>query len=63
MRKGTPPLPVLNKLKLNENNLSVLEVPRGFATSIQQYSNGDRICVLADFEIGVTDDEGLRWDL
>ena len=57
------PLPVINKFKLNENNLNVLEVPPGFATSIQQYSNGDRICVFADFEIGVSDDEDLRWGL
>ena len=57
------PLPVINKFKLNENNLNVLEVPPGFATSIQQYSNGDRICVFADYEIGVSDDEDLRWEL
>ena len=57
------PFPVIKTFKLNENNLNVLEVPPGFATSIQQYSNGDRICVFADFEIGVSDDEDLRWDL
>jgi dTDP-4-dehydrorhamnose 3,5-epimerase-like enzyme len=57
------PLPVVNKFKLNENNLNILEVPPGFATSIQQSSNGDRICVFADFEIGVSYDEDLRWDL
>jgi dTDP-4-dehydrorhamnose 3,5-epimerase-like enzyme len=56
-------LPAVNIFKLSENNFNVLEVPPGFATSIRQYSNGDRICVLADFKIGVSDDEDLRWDL
>jgi hypothetical protein len=45
---------------LDENNLNVLEVPPGFATSLKQDSNGDRICVFADNEIGVSDDEDLR---
>ena len=57
------PLPVINTFKLNEDNLNVLEVPPGFATSIKQYSNGDRICVFSDYEIGVSDDEDLRWEL
>ena len=57
------PLPAINTFKLNENNLNVLVVPPGFATSIKQYSNGDRICVFADYEIGVGDDEDLRWKL
>ena len=57
------PLPVINTFKLNEDNLNVLEVPPGFATSIKQYSNGDRICVFADYEIGVSDDEDLRCEL
>ena len=57
------PLPVINTFKLNEDNLNVLEVPPGFATSIKQYSNGDRICVFADYGIGVSDDEDLRWEL
>ena len=55
--------PVINTFKLNENNLNVLEVPPGFATSIKQYSNGDRICVFADYERGASNDEGLRWEL
>ena len=55
--------PVINTFKLNDDNLNVLEVPPGFATSIKQYSNGDRICVFADYEIGVSDDEDLRWEL
>ena len=57
------PLPVINTFKLNEDNLNVLEVPPGFATSIKQYSNGDRICVFANYEIGVSNDEDLRWEL
>ena len=55
--------PVVNSFKLNDNNLDVLEVPPGFATSIKQYSNGDRICVFADYELGLSGDEDLRWDL
>ena len=54
---------VINTFKLNDNNLDVLKVPPGFATSIKQYSNGDRICVFADYELGLSGDEGLRWDL
>ena len=54
---------VINTFKLNNNNLDVLEVPPGFATSIKQYSNGDRICVFADYELGLSGDEDLRWDL
>jgi len=57
------PIPVVNKFELNVNNLNVLEVPPGFATSIQQYSNGDRICVYADYQLGVSGDEDLRWGL
>ena len=57
------PLPVINTFKLNEDNLNILEVPPGFATSIKQYSNGDRICVYADYHLGVSGDEDLRWDL
>ena len=57
------PSPIIKTFKLNEDNLNVLEVPPGFATSIKQYSNGDRICVFADYEIGVSDDEDLRWEL
>ena len=57
------PSPVIKTFKLNEDNLNVLEVPPGFATSIKQYSNGDRICVYADYQLGVSGDEDLRWDL
>lgn len=57
------PSPVINTFKLNEDNLNILEVPPGFATSIKQYSNGDRICVYADYQLGVSGDEDLRWDL
>ena len=53
----------INSFKLNDNNLDILEVPPGFATSIKQYSNGDRICVFADYELGLSGDEDLRWDL
>ena len=56
-------LPVIKTFKLNEDNLNILEVPPGFATSIKQYSNGDRICVYADYRLGVSGDEDLRWDL
>ncbi len=55
--------PMIKTFELNENNLNVLEVPPGYATSIQQYSKGDRILVYADFELGVSGDEELRWDL
>lgn len=57
------PSPKVKTFKLNENNLNILKVPPGFATSIKQYSNGDRISVFADYEIGVSGDEDLRWDL
>ena len=57
------PLPLINTFKLNEDNLNILVVPPGVATSIKQYSNGDRICVFADYELGVSGDEGLRWDI
>ena len=56
-------LPVVKTFKLNEDNLNVLEVPPGFATSIKQFSNGDRICVFADYYLGISGDEDLRWDL
>lgn len=61
--ENSHPSPELKTFILNEDNLNVLEVPPGFATSIKQYSNGDRICVFADYEIGVSGDENLRWDL
>jgi len=56
-------LPVVNTFKLNENSLDLLVVPPGFATSIKQYSNGDRIHVFSDYEIGVSGDEDLRWNI
>lgn len=57
------PIPFINTFKLKEDKLNVLKVPPGFATSVQQHSNGDRICVFADYELGVCDDEDLRWEL
>ena len=57
------PSPIIKTFKLNEDNLNVLEVPPGNATSIKQYSNGDRICVFADYHLGLSNDENLRWDL
>lgn len=56
-------LSLINTFILSEGNLDILKVPPGFATSIKQYSNGDKICVFADFKLGVTDDEYLRWNL
>jgi dTDP-4-dehydrorhamnose 3,5-epimerase-like enzyme len=56
-------LSLINSFILSEGNLDILKVPPGFATSIKQYSNGDKICVFADFKLGVTDDEYLRWNL
>ena len=57
------PSPIIKTFKLNEDNLNVLEVPHGNATSIKQYSNGDRICVFADYHLGLSNDEDLRSDL
>ena len=56
-------LPVVNTFKLNEDSLDVLVVPPGFATSIKQYSNGDRVHVFSDYELGVSGDEDLRWNI
>lgn len=61
--ENSNPSPNVNTFKLSEDNLNILEVPPGFATSIKQYLNGDRICVFADYELGESDDENLRWDL
>lgn len=58
----TIPSPIIKTFKLNEDNLNVLEVPPGYATSIKQYSNGDRICVYADYPLGASGDD-LRWKL
>jgi len=55
--------PIINTFKLNENDLNVLEVPPGYATSIKQLSNGARVCVFADFMLNVSGDENLRWEL
>lgn len=56
-------LPVVKTFKLNQDSLDVLVVPPGFATSIKQYSNGDRINVFSDYKIGVSGDEDLRWNI
>ena len=53
----------MNTFKLNEDSLDVLVVPPGYATSIKQYANGDRIHVFADYELGVNVDEDLRWNI
>ena len=55
--------PDIKAFTLNEDNLNVLEVPPGFATSIKQYSNGDRIFIFADYQLGASGDEDLSWDL
>jgi len=55
--------PSLVSFELSEDKLDILKVPPGYATSIQQYSNGDRICVFADFKLNETDDEDLRWKI
>ena len=57
------PLSPIKTFKLNEDNLNVLEVPPGYATSVKQFSNGDRICVFADYQLGLSGDEDLRWKL
>ncbi len=49
--------------KLTENNLDILKVPPGYATSIKQFSHGDRICVFADYKLNDSGDEDLRWEL
>ena len=56
-------LPIVNTFKLNDNSLDFLVVPPGFATSIKQYSNGDRVHVFSDYKIGVSGDEDLRWSI
>ena len=53
----------INTFILSEGNLDILKVPPGFATSIKQYSNGDKICVFADYKLGAGNDEDLRWNL
>tara|TARA_B100001758_G_scaffold232542_1_gene229955 strand:- start:1767 stop:2192 length:426 start_codon:yes stop_codon:yes gene_type:complete len=53
----------ISTFKLTENNLDILKVPPGHATSIKQFSNGDRICVFADYRLNDSGDEDLRWEL
>ena len=53
----------VNTFKLSEDNLDILKVPPGFAISIKQYSNGDRICVFADYKLNDSGDDDLRWEL
>ncbi len=53
----------IETFNLSQDNLNILEVPPGFATSIKQFSNGDRICVFADYYLGESGDEDLRWKL
>ena len=62
LEKAQPFSPI-KTFKLNEDNLNVLEVPPGYATSVKQFSNGDRICVFADYQLGLSGDEDLRWKL
>ena len=57
------PLISVSSFALREGELDVLKVPPGFATSIKQYSNGDKVCVFADYKINTSNDEDLRWEI
>ena len=53
----------LNSFSLSDENLDILKVPPGYATSIKQFSSGNRICVFADYKLNSSGDEDLRWEL
>ncbi len=55
-KNPTKDLPILEFI-LNSENLDILHVPRGFATSIQSLENHSKLLLFADYQLGEIQDE------
>ena len=50
------------KFNLCEEELNMLFVPNGYATLVKQIKDKSRLAAMSDYLIGISNDEGLRWD-
>lgn len=55
-KNPTKDLPILEFI-LNSENLDILHVPRGFATSIQSLEDHSKLLLFADYHLGEIQDE------
>ena len=55
-KNPTEDLPILEFI-LNSENLDILHVPRGFATSIQSLEDHSKLLLFADYQLGEIQDE------
>mgnify|MGYP003599543433 FL=1 len=55
-KNPTKDLPILEFI-LNSENLDILHVPRGFATSIQYLEDHSKLLLFADYQLGEIQDE------
>lgn len=55
-KNPTKDLPILEFI-LNSENLDILHVPRGFATSIQSLQDHSKLLLFADYQLGEIQDE------
>lgn len=55
-KNPTKDLPILEFI-LNSENLDILHVPRGFATSIQSLEDHSKLLLFADYQLGEIQDE------
>ncbi|HQC06454.1 MAG TPA: WxcM-like domain-containing protein [Kaistella chaponensis] len=55
-KNPTKDLPILEFI-LNSENLDILHVPRGFATSIQSFEDHSKLLLFADYQLGEIQDE------
>ena len=55
-KNPTKDLPILEFI-LNSENLDILHVPRGFATSIQSLKDHSKLLLFADYQLGEIQDE------
>ena len=55
-KNPTKDLPILEFI-LNSENLDILHVPRGFATSIQYLEDHSKLLLFADYQLGEIKDE------
>lgn len=55
-KNPTKDLPIIEFI-LNSENLDILHVPRGFATSIQSLEDHSKLLLFADYQLGEIQDE------
>ncbi len=53
--------PEIQIFNLTEQNLNILFIPKGYATTIKQNQNKSRVVAMSDYLLGESNDENLSW--